>query len=302
MQFSSQRPLVIWRFTDGKPGHEKQTLGLANALAQLAHAETLDFKAGSRARAAWNWLIGGFPEGAGRPGPDLILAAGHATHLPALAARRAHGGKIVALMKPSLPLGLFDLCLIPEHDAPPVRANVMATRGALNPVVPSADHDQDTGIVLIGGPSGHFTWDDADVASQVRELITSQTSVRWSLSTSRRTPSDFLTRLEGLAATCLTSDATAPGWLESRLASSGQAWITPDSVSMVYEALTAGCRVGLFDLAPRPESRVAGGVKALLSAGLVSSARGSGYHANRSATHLNESERCAKQILDMWFS
>jgi len=29
-------PLVIWRIIDGKPGHENQTLGLANAMRRLA--------------------------------------------------------------------------------------------------------------------------------------------------------------------------------------------------------------------------------------------------------------------------
>ena len=72
------------------------------------------------------------------PTPDLLLGAGHHTHLSLLAARRIRGGKVVVLMRPSLPPGLFDLCLIPEHDAPPARPNVLATRGALNRIQPAA--------------------------------------------------------------------------------------------------------------------------------------------------------------------
>ncbi|MFN3595388.1 MAG: ELM1/GtrOC1 family putative glycosyltransferase, partial [Thiobacillaceae bacterium] len=114
--------LTLWRLIDGKPGHEKQSLGLAQALQRLAAARWYDVRVHGTAfasvRAALQWALRRFPAGHGLPAPDLILAAGHATHLPALAARRAYGGRIVVLMRPSLPLALFDLCLIPAHDQP----------------------------------------------------------------------------------------------------------------------------------------------------------------------------------------
>jgi mitochondrial fission protein ELM1 len=99
------------------------------------------------------------------------------------------------------------------------------------------------------------------------------------------------------------AQATPPDWLEEQLTQAGEVWVTPDSVSMVYEALTAGCRVGLFDLPSRPGSRVAKGVKDLLAQGYVSlfpekkAPGGSG----QAAVHLNEAGRCAKVILEKWF-
>jgi mitochondrial fission protein ELM1 len=53
------------------------------------------------------------------------------------------------------------------------------------------------------------------------------------------------------ALTIVPFAATSPDWLPTQLARADQAWVTADSVSMVYEALTAGAAVGVLDV-PRP--------------------------------------------------
>lgn len=300
------QPLTLWRLVDGKPGHEKQTLGLAQALGRLTDCRRIDIPApaGGNLRS---WLTGRFPAGAGLPAPDLILAAGHTTHLAALAARRAHGGRIVVLMRPSLPLAWFDLCLIPEHDRPPVRSNVLATLGVLNAVTPTGAHDPDTGLFLIGGASPHFAWDDEAVLGQVRAVAAAARSVRWRLTDSRRTPPGFLAGLAAdpaVAGLEILPHATTPsGWLEQALAGAGQAWVTEDSVSMVYEALTAGCAVGLLRLPAKGESRISRGI-----ADLVREARLTPFDAWQRTGVLppphdrfDEAGRCGHEILNRWF-
>lgn len=301
MLFTPKSPLIVWRLIDGKPGHEKQTRGLANALARLVPTEIRDVEVNPGSGPVLAWLRGRFPAGDGLPAPHLILAAGHATHFSALAARRAYGGRVIVLMKPSLPYWLFDLCLVPAHDQPPYRSNVESTRGAINAVIASGTHDPATGLILIGGPSEHYFWDDREIARQVRELVADLPGIRWTLTTSRRTPAGFLELLEGVDMERLPVGATPPGWLESQLADIGQAWITPDSVSMVYEALTAGCRVGLLELRPRIQSRVAQGMAALLADGLVSSKWGIGDDIDPAGMALDEAGRCARLILERWF-
>ena len=49
-------------------------------------------------------FIGRFLAWRDLPTPDIVLGAGHRTHLSLLAARRVHRGKAVVLMRPSLPL------------------------------------------------------------------------------------------------------------------------------------------------------------------------------------------------------
>lgn len=298
-------PLIIWRLTDGKPGHEKQTLGLAQALARITISETHEIRVEPGPGQLLNALLGRFPAGKALPAPHLILAAGHATHLPLLAARGAHGGKAIVLMKPSLPLGWFDLCLIPEHDFPPCKDNVITTLGVLNTLTDSKRHDPACGLMLIGGPSPHFLWNSAAIHQQIRELVGENPDLRWTLTTSRRTPEHFLDPLrQDPRIECLPADTTPPGWLEEQLARSGEAWCTPDSVSMVYEALTAGCRVGLLRLPAMAGSRVAAGVAKLEMDGYISAVRRKPESIDGIAPPppINESERCAGHILEKWFS
>ncbi|MDW8323016.1 MAG: ELM1/GtrOC1 family putative glycosyltransferase [Burkholderiales bacterium] len=303
---ADQRPLQLWRLTDGRPGHEKQSLGLAQALARRSALQCLDLPVrGTAATGLWSWLSGRFPAGAALPRPDLILAAGHATHLPALAARRAHGGRIVVLMRPSLPLLLFDLCLIPAHDDPPRRANVIPTRGVLNAVASGGVHDPARGLILVGGPSRHYRWDGARVAAQVRAILQAQPQVAYTLTTSRRTPDDFLAVLGAPAELDIRPHETTPaGWIEAELAACGQAWVTPDSGSMVYEALTAGCRVGLLELPPVRGSRLAEDMAALVREGRVAPWSHFLHTGTLPAPDegFNEAERCARAIIERWYA
>lgn len=264
--------MVIWRLTDGKPGHEKQTLGLAHALLRNRAGECCDLPVPSRSVSLMQWMRGRFPTGANLPAPDILLAAGHATHFALLAARRAYGGKAVVLMKPSLPLALFDLCVIPEHDNPPDRSNVIAIRGVLNDVQTSTTPSPNQGLMLIGGVSSHYVWDDAVVSAAVSAIASATPRITWQLTTSRRTPATFLPSLPQPLPSNLRlipHNETGPGWLETALAAAGQVWVTEDSVSMLYEALTAGAGVGLLRLVHAHDSRVRIGVEKLVAEGWV---------------------------------
>jgi mitochondrial fission protein ELM1 len=300
------RPLILWRFVDGKPGHEKQTSGLARALANLTPVAVHDIACGKRWRNFLGWLRGTFPPGITLPQPDLILAAGHGCHFAGLAARRALGGKLVVLMRPSLPADWFDLCLIPEHDQPAVSERIVTTRGALNAVQPGGAHHADAGLILVGGPSEQFAWDDAAVISQVRQLAEGHPDMHWRLSTSRRTPASFTLRM-GLARpanlSVLSHTETPAGWVESALSEAGQAWVTEDSVSMLYEALTAGGHVGLLRLSRKADGRVGRGIDKLLADGWVTAMEGwrAGVCPSPPRSTFNEAERCARLILEKWF-
>jgi mitochondrial fission protein ELM1 len=104
-------PLVVWRLSDGKAGHDSQSWGLAEALSRLRPVETVTLYPLSASGALAVLLLGQPPVAwQSLPPPDLLVGAGHCTHLSLLAARRVQGGKAVVLMRPSLPLGLFDLC------------------------------------------------------------------------------------------------------------------------------------------------------------------------------------------------
>ena len=299
-------PLTVWRFSDGKAGHDNQSRGLVEALARLRLIEIHTLNPLPPAAALSGLLLGRLSSWNDLPVPDLVLGAGHRTHLSLLAARRSRGGKIVVLMRPSLPLSLFNLCLIPEHDAPPSRSNVLVTRGALNRIQPSAALDPRQGLLLIGGPSAHFGWDDAALRQHITAIVAADPTIHWTLTTSRRTPPGFLEDFSGMADARLTVvpvTATDPDWLPAQLARARQAWVTADSVSMVYEALTAGAAVGVLDVPRKRPSRISRGLDHLAAEGWVTLFADwqRSLRLQRPPGTFNEAERCARWIVERWF-
>lgn len=304
MRFSTASPLIIWRLIDGKPGHEKQSFGLAQALSRHVAAKIHDIRVDAQGSYLLGWLLGRFPAGSELPDPHILIGAGHRTHLALLAARRARGGRAVVLMQPSLPTRLFDLCLIPAHDEPAAGPNIVTTRGALNAVSPSRQHDPKRGLILVGGPSSHYAWDNGHITGQIEQLIWQTPDVQWRLTSSRRTPADFLSQLPHMTKLeIFPVETTPPGWLEAELAQAGQAWVSEDSVSMVYEALTAGCAVGLLRLPGTQDNRVARGVARLIREGWLTPFETwqPGQPMLAAPEGFDEADRCARRILADWF-
>lgn len=303
------RPLSVWRFIDGKPGHENQTAGLAQALQAQRPVEVHDIGVPNGLAAAGAGLVCWFPWGDTLPDPDLLLGAGHATHTPLLAARRARGGRAVVLMQPSLPCSWFDLCAIPLHDAPRPAENVFITQGVLNRVRPGAAKDPRQGLILIGGPSKHHRWAERDVLEQIAQIqARSAPQQRWRLTTSRRTPPGFITALNKIVDPAridvVPFEQTDVEWLPAQLAWAGSVWVTADSVSMVYEALTAGAAVGLIDVPARAEDRIASGMQSLVDTEWVTSFSQwrSGAELRAPRQPFSEAARVAREIMQRWFS
>jgi hypothetical protein len=293
-------PLRVWIISDGKPGHVNQSLGLAEALARATPTAMVTLPALPVWRAWLALLRKRFP-GNFQPMPDLIVGAGHSTHVTLLAARRACGGRAVVLMKPSLPRRWFDLCILPRHDGVAADAHTLVTEGALNRILPATARDTHQGLLLIGGASPHFEWDSDAVQVQIRSILGRTPDMHWTLATSRRTPDDFLLQLPQAAnLTVVPHTATAPDWLPAQFARCGTVWVTPDSASMVFESLTAGAEVGVFDLPVNPKSRVGAAIAALADTQRITrfaSWCASGLlHPNLHP--LAEADRCANWILE----
>lgn len=297
---------VVWTITDGKPGHRQQIKGLIRALREQFPVEEFEIRAQSRGRTLRDLLTGSYRPGDGLPAPDLIVGAGHATHLDILAAKRARGGRTVVLMKPTLPRRLFDLCLIPQHDGVSPSRQVLLTQGALNTMQRAGNADPRVGLILLGGVSRHYVWHDAEVLAEVTRLVSETPEVCWTLTTSPRTPASLLDGLRGLTLGNLDVvpfQQTTQDWLHSVMACAGQVWVTPDSVSMVYEALTSGSGVGVFDLPKRHSSRVVRGLERLVQSGWVTRFQNwqAGQSLPRLAGQLDEAARCAKWIKQFWY-
>lgn len=291
-------PCVLWLIHDGKAGHRSQLEGLRAALAERVKLAAHWLEPLAPVRAAWDCARGHTRLGATLPAPHFIVVAGHRTHWSGLAARRARGGRLIALMQPSLPLSWFDAAIVPEHDQCPPRPNVLRTAGVLNPMHP-ASKTPGSAIVLLGGESRHFGWSDEAVLTVLDHL-----RIAWPqliVADSRRTPLSLRAALaERYPQIWQAWEDCPPGWLAATLAHTETAWITADSVSMVYEALSAGCATALIPLPPAPRpSKLARSIVRLIQNGQVSdfATWHRGYPLHAAATPLAEAARTADWLL-----
>ena len=303
---SRERTTVIWRMLDGRPGHENQVIGLTEAIQRIRSVEVCDIRLDEERKSLRGILSGGLASMASLPAPDLLIGAGHSTHLPLLACRRRFGGRTVVIMKPSLPVALFDLCLIPEHDTLCFPANnVVRTEGALNRVRPSDRHDSDCGLILIGGPSKHFLWSDEKVIRQVQAIVATS-GIRWTIAASERTPEKVLKHLRSqLPNVALTTPLdTSSDWLPRQLEQAGTVWVTCDSMSMIYEALTAGARVGLLELEPSSRGRISSNIQRLIRSSMVTPCSDwlQGRPLSSSMKYFSEADRCSHIVVERCLS
>lgn len=249
---------VIWRLVDGKPGHDRQSAGLVAALGERIAVNPITFDIRHARVGLWHYARARVPFGTQAPSPALIIGAGRACQWPLLAARHARGGKAVYLMKPAWPLWCFDFCVIPDHDEPPRRANVCISEGVLNDIS-RADPDADSGLILLGGPSSHFGWDERGVLRQIHTIIDAFPDKHWLVTDSRRTPA---TTRKALAVPAnrnvefISADTMGSDELRERMRRAEMIWVSADSVSMIYEALTTGASVGLIEVPPARSSRI----------------------------------------------
>ena len=301
----SKPALVIWAFTDGKVGHENQTRGLLAAFQRRVPTDVRWIKVPPYSSVLTNLMTKRFLPGAALPSPDFLIGAGHRTHLPMIAARRARGGRSIVLMKPSLPRIWFDLCVIPEHDNVS-GGNVLTTRGALNVMQPGKK-DTRVGLILVGGPSRHHGWREKELIAQIEEIVRRDSKTKWTLTTSRRTPPSTTARLVQLQAkniAVVPVRDTGPAWLPEKLAGASFVWVSEDSVSMVYEALTAGCATGILTVPARRrgKKKLQLGIEALARDRLVTTfAQWQNKTPLQTPARLfDEAARVAAWILDKW--
>lgn len=311
------RPLKAVAFLDGRPGHEKQTRGVLKALSALTPVvvKRLRIRLPSLRTRLFNWLpiAAGLivPSRAADSPVDLVIGTGSATHIPMLLYNKRYGTHTVTCMTPDLLLRCrMDLCLVPRHDRTPPAANIFYTSGPPNHVICRERHDSRAGLILVGGvdPKSHH-WRTETVIRQVETLLKRKPDDRWTLSSSPRTPADTCAALQEIVAryppaVFFRSADTPDGWVEAQYARCESVWVTADSVSMIFEALTAGCRVGVLPVAwKRPDNKFERGLRDLKQRGMITD-YAEWIRRNERMKHggpLNEADRCAREILRRWW-
>ena len=316
--------LSVLGFLDGRPGHEKQTRGIIKALGGLTPLsvsyENIPEPSFFASLKQWgNWIASFFLPGRTNPEVpvDVIIGTGSRTHIPMLLYKKnctAHFSatpKVITCMTPNFPLtGMFDLCFVPRHDTCRNDNNVFVTVGPPSTALSEGRHVREKGLLLVGGvDEKSHTWDSESVFSQVRTIVADGPEICWTISSSPRTPEETMAMLEEFAAkedgvTFFRAEETPAGWIEEEYSKNQTVWVTADSVSMVYEALTAGCSVGVLPVAWKQEkNKFQQGLDYLYEKKMVTSfASWLGGNKKMPQAHsLNEAGRCAEEILRRWW-
>src|SRR5690606_1675908 len=88
---------------------------------------------------------------------------------------------------------------------------------------------------------------------------------------------------------------TPQGWIFEEMQKAEAVWVTEDSVSMIFEALTAGCRVGVIKVDRLKQDRITQSVDQMIQSNLVSDS--ASIQTLAEAHAFKEAERVATYLL-----
>ncbi len=308
--------LYVIAVLDGRPGHEKQTLGVVAGLRARTEVmlTSINISHGilNRFRYGLQLLLPFLaPLKKKLQDADLVIGTGSRTHSLVLMLKKKYGIPACTCMSPSLFMRRqFDYCFVPEHDKISPARNIFFTLGAPNPCFDRGLHQKDQGLILLGGiDKNSHDWDCDEISEQVLAIIESDQGRFWTISSSPRTPLTTVDKIRkqinaGKNARFFEYSQTPPGWIEEQYDRCGMVWVTSDSISMLYEALSSGCQVNIFPMKwLRKNCKFRENEQLLLRKGIVSSysAWFKQHQSGCCKSKLNEAQRCADKILETWW-
>jgi len=213
--------LRIGCLLDNRPGHAFQVEAVVKAIGKKVPIEVDRF------------FVGRPDQMPLESGIDLCIGAGRKTNWKLAKIGIKYRVPTVVIMRPSLPTLLYSLCIIPIHDNPPSRPNILPIQFAPTTVTPGNKPKSGVQVALIGGPSSHYDWEYETILHRLREL---DRGTGFEILTSRRTPLESAKALEVCGRVIVPSQISRNQY-ESLLESAARIVITPDSVSMLSDAL-----------------------------------------------------------------
>ena len=263
--------------SDGKAGHRSQAVGLYKAMQRQSNIEVTFQEISIQELPIFSLLKAILARRFGlfEKKPDYIFGVGSHTQARVLLLGRVYPkAKTVIMMKPNFPVNWFDYAIIPQHDGVKESMHVITTQGALNPIVNENRHQPNRILIALGGNSKRHQWNDEKVLSSIQRLVENNVHATFILTTSRRTPDTFLETLVQqnfyLKLQIFPVEHTPQGWVFEEMQKAEAVWVTEDSVSMIFEALTAGCKVGIIKINRLKEDRITCSIDQIIQSNLVS--------------------------------
>jgi uncharacterized protein len=260
----------VWAVHDGKIGMANQAIGLAEALGFPFTEKRLAVRAPWRHLTPQFWIqpllaLSAAGDRLAPPWPDLLIACSRCAIAPALAVKRASGGRVfwVQVQDPRFARREVDLMVVPAHD-PAKGDNVFRTLGAVHRVTraqleegarrlaPVLAHlPRPLVAVLIGGDNRVYRLNEARMAVLAEQLAAlTRAGYGIAATPSRRTGAAqkriLRERLAGLPAFIWDGSGDNPYF--GLLGLADAVLVTGDSVSMVSEAAASGKPVHVITL------------------------------------------------------
>jgi mitochondrial fission protein ELM1 len=247
-----------------------QVTGLAEALGWPLAEKRLRIRAPWRLLPPALWLAPALaldPAGAALtpPWPDIVIACGRNSVVPARMVKRASGGRVfwVQVQDPRFARGEIDLIVAPRHDPAPGE-NVFRTLGAVHRVTAAkleaararfaplfAPLPRPLVAVLIGGNNSVYRLTEHAFAALCDRLVAlAKSGAGLAITPSRRTGETqramLRRRLAGLSAYIWDGSGDNPYF--AMLGAADAIVVTADSVSMISEAASTGKPVYIVEL------------------------------------------------------
>lgn len=307
-----------WALTDGSVGMIHQAQGLGEAMG--FEVERKDVKQhfpwknmAPFLRLGKRWCIDNkHSSPLTAPWPQLIIACGRRSILPALALKEKsqHALKVIYIQNPLISPHYFDAVVMPQHDRndkTPLAQNVFFNHGALHKVTPKhllqgekdfanllATPKRPRVGVLLGGPTKRYQFDQSVIEPYIKsfEALIQQGCALF-ITPSRRTDPGVVARLkQTLGHQAYIWDGTGDNPYFAIL-NMDYILVTGDSISMISEACSTDKPVYILEL-PGHNKRFQIFYNYLLSKGRCRFWKGS--LENFSVTPLNETQDIADQL------
>ena len=298
---------------DGRPGHEKQSFGIIQALENRVNVNTTVIDVAKRTfcqqlKSYAALLLPFYSVDVALPdNVDLVIGTGTRTHSTVVKIKKQFQIPAITCMTPGRHLrDFFDICFVPEHDGCVQRRNYFFTLGAPNVCINKNQHSEDKGLILLGGiDENSHVWDSGLIEEKVFKIISAEKDIHWTISSSPRTPQATVVAVRKMIndadnAEFFNYKETHKGWIEEQYSQCATVWVTTDSISMLYEALSSGCRVNVIQMPwKKASSKFRKNEDLLIRKYLVTtfSSWENGLEEKSVASQLNEAQRCADHIL-----
>ncbi|MFA5145398.1 MAG: ELM1/GtrOC1 family putative glycosyltransferase [Candidatus Omnitrophota bacterium] len=298
-KYSRERSILI--ISDGKTGHLRQAQAAAGIVSSVfkekgmsVNVNTVEIRpknifskaalafcsclAGKRSCQGCLWCLRKFLQKDDYRSlisikPDIIISCGQAAAPVNRILSKENLAKSIVVMRPSI-LGArrFDLAIIPRHDNPRRRKNIVVTSGALNLVDGQYLKEQSEKLLealglklsvsgaciglLIGGDAKGFCLDEGRISGVIKQIksVSEKLGADILVTTSRRTSREVEARLKEefqdyprCKLLVIANEKNIPEAVGGILGLSQILIVSPESISMISEAANSGKYVVVFN-------------------------------------------------------